>query len=196
VSSQLSTEIVRGLDPGRSETLERLLVAATEELEQVGHETLTIRNVAQRAGLAPATAYTYLASKDHLYSALFWRLLATAPEPELPDGPPVVRVQATLRHLATVIAESPAIAAAATRSLLSTDPSVQRLRLLIGVRVVDQLRVAIGEGEDADRVEAVVDAVSLAFFGALLHAGMGMSTYAKLADRLDRVVDVIMGGAG
>jgi AcrR family transcriptional regulator len=190
----VSVELGRSVDGRRAEMLERLLAAAAEELEQVGQDALTIRGVAQRAGLSPATAYTYMASKDHLFAALFWRLLAADPGPAPATGPPVTRLQATLRHLSTVISGSPAIAAAATGSLLGADPSVQRLRLVIGARVLEYIRAAIGERADEPAGQDVVDAVSLAFFGALLEAGMGLSTYERLGDRLDRVVAVILEG--
>ena len=66
----------RSINARQAETVERLLAAGLEELRAVGHEALTIRTVAQRAGVSPATAYTYLASKNHLFAELFWRHLA------------------------------------------------------------------------------------------------------------------------
>lgn len=46
----------------------------------------------------------------------------------------------------------------------------------------------------ADDDPAVLEALALAFSGALLQAGMGLMTYPELADRLDPVVAVIMKG--
>ena len=82
MSSQVSTVPRHSLNARQAETVERLLAAAAEELEEVGHEALTIRTVAQRAGVSPATAYTYVASKDHLFAELFWRLPRRRPGPE------------------------------------------------------------------------------------------------------------------
>lgn len=65
---------------------------------------------------------------------------------------------------------------------------------MIGARVLEYIRAAIGERADEPAGQDVVDAVSLAFFGALLEAGMGLSTYERLGDRLDRVVAVILEG--
>jgi len=192
VSSHLSTIPRHSLNPRQAETVERLLAAATEELAEVGHETLTVRTVAHRAGLSPATAYTYVASKDHLFAELFWRLLDAHPGPRLTGRSPTTRLQQTTRHLATVISESPAIAAAATKSLLGDDPQVQRLRLHIGAVVVDRFRVALGDQAKPH----VLDTVTLAFFGALLQAGIGGFTYQELVPRLDRVIAVIMEGNG
>ena len=36
-----------------------------------------MRDVAALAGVAPATAYTYFVSKDHLVAEVFWRRLST-----------------------------------------------------------------------------------------------------------------------
>lgn len=191
MSSQLSSTPRRSLNGRQVELVERLLAAAAEELEQVGHEQLSIRAVAQRAGVSPATAYTYLASKDHLFAEVFWRLLAASPGPPPTGRTPAERVQQAVRHLAEVIAGSPAAAAAATKSLLGNDPQVQRLRLQIGGLFVDRFRAAVGEGAD----RRVLEALSFAFSGALLHAGMGQFPYEELGDRLDPAVALIMGGA-
>jgi AcrR family transcriptional regulator len=189
VSSQLSTIPRHSLKPRQAETVERLLAAAAEELEEVGHEALTIRAVAQRAGVSPATAYTYVASKDHLFAELFWRLLDGA-EPRLTGRSPTTRLQQTMRHLAGLIAASPATAAAATKSLLGSDPQVERLRLRVGTLFLDRFRAALGD----DVAPHVVETVMFAFFGGLLQAGMGVFTYEELARRLDDVVAVILAG--
>lgn len=176
-----------------SSTAERLLEAGREELREVGHQTLTIRTVAQRAGLSPATAYTYLASKNRLYAELFWRFLA-----EDADVPPagddaVDRVRSVTRRLARRLAAAPELAAAVTPALLGADPEVDELRLQIGAELVRRFRVALGDpGGAAD--PAVLETLALAFSGALLQAGMGLLTYAEMADRLDSVVAVIMKG--
>jgi AcrR family transcriptional regulator len=186
----MSTLPRQSLNARQSDTVERLLAAAAEELEAVGHETLTIRTVASRAGVSPATAYTYVASKDHLFAELFWRLLAADPGPNLTGRSATTRLQQTIRHLAEVISAAPATAAAATKSLLGDDPQVERLRVRIGSVFVDRFREALGDGADA----TVLEAVTLAFFGALLQAGMGLSTYEEFGRRLDPVVAVIMEG--
>ena len=95
MSSQVTNESPRqGLNARQAETVEKLLAAGLIELREVGHEALTIRTVAQRADVSPATAYTYLASKNHLFAELFWRHLAAddADDPAS-TGAPVERVQ-------------------------------------------------------------------------------------------------------
>lgn len=189
MSSHVSVSPRQGLNARQAETAEKLFAAGYDELRAVGHEVLTVRTVAQRAGVSPATAYTYLASKNHLFAELFWRYLAE--DDAVPSGgTPTARLQSVTRHLAGRLAAAPELAAAVTPALLGSDPDVERLRLRIGAEFVDRFRAALGA--DADPV--VVETLALAFSGALLQAGMGLMTYTDLGDRLDAVVAVIMKG--
>ncbi len=180
----------RDLNARQVDTLDRLLAAARAELDDVGHEVLTIRTVATRAGVSSATAYNYFASRDHLFAELFWRHLATSDLPKLTGRSSTRRLQQTTRHLAETISSAPALAAAATKSLLGSDPAVAELRLRVGAVFADRFRTAIGERIDPK----VLDTLLIAFSGALLQTGMGLFTYPELADRLDDVVAVIMKG--
>ncbi len=180
----------RELAARQVDTLDKLLAAARVELNEVGHELLTIRIVAARAGVSSATAYNYFASRDHLFAELFWRHLATAQRPRLTGRSATTRLQQTTRHLAETIASAPILAAAATKSLLGTDPAVEQLRIRIGAVFADRFRAAMGEDVDP----GVLETLLFAFSGALLQTGMGLITYPELADRLDDVVAVIMKG--
>jgi AcrR family transcriptional regulator len=180
----------QGLNPRQAETVDRLLEAGEAELDEVGPDALTIRTVAQRAGVSPATAYTYLASKHHLFAELFWRRIVTDPGPEPAGATATERVQGFTRHMARMLGRSPHLATAANLALLGTDPEVERLRLVIGAEFVQRFRDAIGEPVDPP----VLEALTFAFSGALLQAGMGLVTYDDLSKRLDDVVAVIMEG--
>jgi AcrR family transcriptional regulator len=180
----------QGLNARQAETVEKLLVAGEVELEHAGPEALTIRTVAQRAGVSAATAYTYLASKNHLFAELFWRRLVTDRGPEPSGHTATERLQSVTRHMAAMLGRSPHLATAANIALLGTDPEVERMRLVIGAEFVQRFRGAIGEPVDP----RVLEALTFAFSGALLQAGMGLLTYDELSKRLDDVVAVIMEG--
>lgn len=183
----------QGLNPRQAETVERLLAAGIEELRAVGHEALTVRTVAQRAGVSPATAYTYLASKNHLFAELFWRHLTATEIAQTAAGTAIQRLQATMRALTARIVEEPELAAAVTPALLGTDPDVARLRLRIGAEFLSRFETALAEpGRPAD--PAVLEVLVLTFSGALLQAGMGLMTYDEIAERLVAAVDVILRG--
>ncbi|CAM3725655.1 TetR/AcrR family transcriptional regulator [Nocardioides marinus] len=183
----------QAVDGRRAETLEKLLEAGSEELRAVGHDALTVRSVAARAGVSPATAYTYVASKNHLFAELFWRYL-DSDRPAVSGSGALERLRATTRALAGQLAAAPELAAAVTPALLSSDPDVERLRLRIGGEFLDRFAESIGDDIPADRVDPVLETLVMAFSGALLQTGMGLITYAELADRLDPVVGTILEG--
>src|SRR5262245_56894326 len=124
MSSQMTNKSPRqGLNARQAETVEKLLAAGLVEVREVGHEALTIRTVAQRPGVSPATAYTYLASKNHLFAELFWRHLVTDDAAGAAgSGGPVKRVQNAMRGMVARIVAEPELAAAVTPALLGADP--------------------------------------------------------------------------
>lgn len=191
MSSQVSTETTRReLNPRQAETVDRLVRATLEELRVVGFEALTVRSVAARAEVAPATAYTYFSSKNHLVAETFWRRLSGRADPRLQVGEPVDRVVAVFRDLADFLSGEPALAAATTTAMLGHEPDVKRLRRLIAEEISRRLVEAYGDRVDVARLEVL----GLAWAGAMLQAGMGHATYEQMGDQLARVSHTVMGG--
>ena len=56
----------RHLSERQAGVMERLIAAAAEEAEERPYAEISVRTIAKRAGVAPATAYTYFSGKDHL----------------------------------------------------------------------------------------------------------------------------------
>jgi AcrR family transcriptional regulator len=176
--------------------VEQLVEAAADEARQQGYEGLTVRSVARRAGVAPATAYTYFASKDHLLAEVLWRRLQALPgaEPTGPNGtaaPAVDRVVAELRVLGLFMAGDPMLAAACTTALLGSGPEVRALRVLFGTTLHERIAQALGN--DAD--EAVLRSLDLAYSGAMLWAGMGHIRFEDVPDALAEAARLVLGGA-
>ena len=180
----------RDLGSRQADRVDALVEATIAELRANGYDGLTVRNVARRAKVAAATAYTYFGSKDHLVAEVFWRRLAAlGPASVDRRGSTPTRVSAALRELALLIAEEPELAAASTTAILAADPDVQRLRDQIGAAFNERLIAALGDAA----APAVVRALNLALAGALLQAGMGYFSYTQLADRMDEVAGVLLG---
>ena len=186
----MSTSPRQDLNARQTETVDRLIAAGAEELRAVGVEGLTIRTVASRAGVSPATAYTYFSSRNHLFAELFLRHVMEGGRPKPTGADALARVRSVTRHIAATLAAAPEIAAAATMALLSSDLDVERLRMRIGSEFYAAFGDAIGDQPDPDLVEALV----LAFSGALLQAGMGLMTYVEVGERHHAAVAVIMSG--
>ncbi|WP_026918446.1 TetR/AcrR family transcriptional regulator [Gordonia shandongensis] len=178
----------RGLGPRQLATIGRLLDAGHALLETSAYEDLTLRLIAAEARVSAATAYTYFSSKDHLFASLFLRQIVEAPEPE-PAGGPVARLQQVVRQAAELIAASPTTADAATKSLLTADPDVERIRWEIGRHWFGAFHRALGDGADPK----ILQTLSFTFTGALMQAGMGAIEFVDLADHLQAAVEVIVG---
>jgi AcrR family transcriptional regulator len=149
---------------------------------------MTIRSVASRAAVAPATAYTYFSSKNHLVAEIFWRRLIERPHVEATKNSPLERVIAVFQDLAEFLANEPELAAATSSALLGAEPDVKHLQVMIGTEINTRIVNALGPNVSAD----VIDALSLAWAGAMLQAGMGHTRFEQMGDRLARVATVLM----
>jgi AcrR family transcriptional regulator len=177
--------------PGRrAERVDALMAAALDELREHGYEGLTVRRAARRGGMAPATAYLYVASKEHLVAELFWRRLRTLPTSSSVSRSAVVRVNATVAELGALVAAEPELASAATSALLGNLPEVVAISKRIGVYLRQRLVDALGRDGD----DVTVAALELIIGGALLQAGMGSYPHGELGDRLADVVTRVLRG--
>ena len=188
--SSISTEAPRReLTPRQAEVVDRLARAAVNEIRARGYEGLTVRNVAARAHVAPATAYTYFASKDHLITEVFWRRLETLPDPTFAGRRgKSARVVAALHDVVLLVSNEPELAAACTAAMLAPDPDVKRLRDRIGAQIRHRIKLALGPNHDP----FVLRALELAVSGAMLQAGMGHLRYGDLPGLLDGVSKLIL----
>jgi AcrR family transcriptional regulator len=174
----------------QAETVDGLLDAAVLEVAVAGFDGMTVRGVARRAGVSPATAYTYFASKEHLLTEVFWRRLSHL-------DPPVVdrrraaaeRVAESVRGIALLVADEPELAAGVTTALLAHEPDVVELRDRIGAAVRTRIEAALGDRGNP----AVLRALTFAFFGALITAGVGNLTYAELPDLMAEATGLMTG---
>ena len=174
----------------QEETFRKVLAAGVETLREKGYADLTVRAVAARAKVAPATAYTYFSSKNHLIAEVYLDLVRQVPYFTDVNEPMQTRVDKALRHLALVVADEPEVAAACTMALLSggADPAVRSARDRIGTEIHRRITSAIGPDADA----RTVSALEMTFFGALVNAASGAYTYHQIADRLGYVVGLIL----
>ena len=174
----------------QEETFRKVLTAAIEMLRESSYADLTVRAVAARAKVAPATAYTYFSSKNHLIAEVYLDLVSQVPFFTDVNESMTTRVDKAVRALTLVVADEPEVAAACTTALLGggSDPAVRTVRDRIGGEIHKRIRSAVGP--DAD--PRVVSALEMAFFGALVNAGSGAFTYHEIADRLTYVVGLIL----
>jgi AcrR family transcriptional regulator len=174
----------------QEETFRKVLSAGVEMLRESSYADLTVRAVAARAKVAPATAYTYFSSKNHLIAEVYLDLIRQVPYFTDVNDSMTHRVDQALRSMVLMLADEPEVAAACTTALLSnSDAAVRTVRERIGAEIHKRITSAIGPGADQRKVSAL----EMTFFGALVNAGSGAFTYHQIADRLSYVVGLILG---
>ncbi|MDA2889550.1 TetR/AcrR family transcriptional regulator [Mycolicibacterium sp. BiH015] len=174
----------------QEETFRKVLAAGLEMLRESSYADLTVRAVAARAKVAPATAYTYFSSKNHLIAEIYLDLMQKVDYFTDVNDSTATRVEKTLRTMALTLADDPEVAAACTTALLSgNDTTVRTVREKIAGEIHKRIRAAVGPDPDPRTLAAL----EMTFFGALVNAGSGAFTYHQIADRLSYVVGLIVG---
>ena len=182
----------RRLTDRQVEAIDALIAAAEIEVEEVGYDGLSVRSVARRAGVAPATAYNDVSSKDHLLAELLWRRVAAVPMVQVdPTVALAERLATTVDALASVTTGSPAVIAACTQGLLSSNVDVVALRIRIGSEIHRRIAAAAAP---ADEVVAAV--LVTTYFGALLSAGMGHMAYEDVPQFVVSAARLMAAGEG
>lgn len=183
----------RRLTPRQAAIVERLVEAAADEARDVGYDHMTVRSAARRAGVAPATAYTYFASKDHLLAEVLWRRMEALPVLEhAPDNTPMQRLAAELRVVGLFMADDTRLAAACTAGLLGNGPEVFSLRARFGAELHRRIADALGAAGDP----GVLRALDMAWSGAMLWAGMGHMSFADVPGALTDTARLLLRETG
>jgi AcrR family transcriptional regulator len=158
----------RRLSERQTEVMDRLVTAAADEAEERTYGDITVRTIAKRAGVAPATAYTYFSGKDHLLAEVLWRSMQGSPHLIDVNQPVRERVAETVRTMGfgTMV---PSAVAVCTTALLADGPDVKRVRGRIGNEIARRLAAALGPSAGP----AVQNVLAVTYTGALLSAGMG-----------------------
>lgn len=188
ISQPYPNDLRSDLSARQGATLDLLLSSAREELRESGFSELTVRKVAARAGVAPATAYNYFDSREHLVAEVFLWVLCEMPI-QRPALATVAGAKSYARSLARTIAAEPEVAAAATGALLSSDAAVVRLRPAIQDRLMGGFNAHLRGVATRTQIEII----ELSLSGALLRAGLGYLDYTALGALMSKVVNELVG---
>lgn len=180
----------RKRDRRPEQTIRKVLDAGLEELHHTSFNTVTMRMVAARAGVSPASAYTYFPSKSALVAAIYLRLLRDAPVRTDVNQPTAERVSTTLREMALVVAHEPELTAACSAALMADDPAVTPIREQIGAEVITRIQASLGPGWPP----SVGTTLLMTFAGALMTARF--LSFNQIAGQLDDAVNLVLSGAG
>ncbi|MGB8391834.1 TetR/AcrR family transcriptional regulator [Mycobacterium sp.] len=179
----------RRSDRRRGQTIRKVLDAGLAELRESSYANLTMRAVATRAGVSPASAYTYFPSKNALVAAVYLRFLRNLPLHTDVNDTTKTRVSATMRDMAVVVADERELSTACGAALMADDPAVKPLREQIGEEVSRRIGAALGPGWPP----TVKSTLQMTFAGALMTARF--VSFQEIAGQLDEAVDLILGAS-
>jgi AcrR family transcriptional regulator len=144
------------LSASQIERRARLLESARELASEGGYAAVTMRDVAERAGVGLATVYRYFASKDHLIAEVNGersRQLIAALQRDPPKGETAAeRVAGVFDRMFEVTVEDLKIAAAGVVAMTSADPAASSPEYWNSAVIGPYLDAALGDADLGDRL--------------------------------------------
>jgi AcrR family transcriptional regulator len=181
----------RPLRSDSAATRQRVIDGAIEVARREPLSEITMRDIARAAGVSTATAYTYFASKEHVYAEAYVagvRVLTESVRARPPSGATAPeRVAALLRRAVRGAAATGDVVQATAISLASSDPSVASLRPMVDEAFEEWIDVALAGAHIADRRE-VVKLLQLTMFASFVAVAHGRLTLPESARLLDLAV--------
>lgn len=154
------------LTPRQAERRERILKAVRDHLSRLGYEGLSMRDVADAAGVSPTTLYNLFQNKDNLILAAQEDLLAhVADSVRAQEKVGIEYLIATAEAISDQVVRTPRYADTMVKLLFKGDPGDPICRILLG-DAIQQNRIRVREmielGEIRDDVNVDVLARCLA----------------------------------
>jgi AcrR family transcriptional regulator len=150
------------LTPRQAERQERILKTVRDHLSRLGYEGLSMREVADAAGVSPTTLYNLFQNKDSLVLAAQQDLLeqlAQLVRSEKKTG--LQRLVASAEAISDQVVRTPRYADAMVRLLFKGDPGDPICQILLG-DVIRQNRGILKEMLELEEVRADIDVELLA----------------------------------
>jgi TetR/AcrR family transcriptional regulator, cholesterol catabolism regulator len=174
-----------------------LLDSALALLEERDYERISVREVAESAGVALATLYHYFPSKDHLFAEALVQWASTL-GPDVTRRPlsgstPAQRLEGALLRAARAFERRPQLARLLTRFETSDEPFAHEVLLRLDATTTDVYLDLLGDlpHDEALRVVRVLDAV---FDSSLRAWSSGRATTADLRRSISDAVALLLGG--
>jgi AcrR family transcriptional regulator len=189
----------RPLRADAAQTRQRVLDAAAKLARTQTIDTLTMRDIAGAANVSTATAYTYFASKEHVYAEAYVDGLHILTE-RLRARPPraataAARVASVFRRAIEGAASTGDVVQATAIALASSDPAIAPLRPVIDEAFEEWMTIALAGAEIADRAE-VLSTLQLTMFAAFVAVAHGRLTLAETGRILEVAVSRLVVDTG
>ncbi len=169
-------------------TRQRVIDGAVELARVEPIASITMRDIARTAGVSPATAYTYFASKEHVYAEAYVDGLARLTD-SLRSRPPrgvtaADRVAAVFRRAVRGAGSMGDVVQATAIAMASSDPAVAPLRPGADAAFAAWVEVALdgAEIEDPDATVRLLQLTMFATFVAVAHGRVSLDEASGLLE--------------
>jgi AcrR family transcriptional regulator len=186
-----------GLPPAQRARRDRIVRAAIELVDAAEYESVQMRDVAERAGVALGTLYRYFSSKEHLYAAA---LVAWSSEFGQPRGRAPLdatsdeaRLRALLRRAVRAFERSPQMLRAQLVVERSADPNAASVYDAFAAANTMVLTAALRDLDPAT-VRAVINTVQGVLSTWLGSWALGRSTIRDVDAAVQDAIGLIFGG--
>jgi AcrR family transcriptional regulator len=173
---------------------DRIVRAAIELLEEGEYDTVQIRDVAERAGVALGTLYRYFTSKEHLYAAALLEWASGFRPHSLPgkgDGDTdEARLRALMRRAIRAFERRPQMMRAEMVLENSNDPNARELFKEFAARNLVAMSEALRDLDPAE-VTAVAETANSVMAGRLRQWALGRCTIRDVDRAVQRTIDLI-----
>jgi len=193
---------IRPLSAAQAVTRHRLLDATKELATEGGYEAVGMSEVAERAGVSPATAYVHFASRDHLLMEVLAELLAestTAIRSECLENAegPMDRVVALITVVGGAVQNfldnATFLHVALMRAYLASAQIDEHARDLLVTAIGEWIGIAL-EDSDMPEVDALGETIQYVCFGAMVAVATGQRTPSEISGILERAARTFLGG--
>ena len=185
----------RSLSATKAATRRRLLDAARDLAADGGYDAVTMRAVAQRAGVSAPTAYQYFSSRDHVLVDVLIDLASgtTAVITARPSRrrEPVERTVATLRRVVQRMEDEPQLFVALVRAYVSGVPEVRHASAAMQSSMRMWIDSALGTTE-VPRRDAVIAILEAVLLTGLVTLVLGNRSPADIGDDLERAARLLL----
>jgi AcrR family transcriptional regulator len=178
----------RPLRADSAATRQRIIDASVDLARRGSIEGVTMRDIARAAEVSTATAYTYFASKEHVYAEAYLdglRQLTERLRARPPRGATAAdRIASVFRRALQGAADTGGVVQAMAQALASADPAVAPLRPVATEMFEDWMAIAIGDARIADRARTIkaLQLMMFATFVAVAHRQVTMEESGPLLD--------------
>jgi len=190
----VDTAVPGSLPRTQQERRQRIIAAAVALLEEGEYDTVQMRDVAERAGVALATIYRYFTSKEHLYAAALLDWAADYPVKgralDRSNGGGEARFRALMRRAVRAFERHPQMMRALIVLESSNDPNARALFQEFAKRNVDTLTAALSSME-SDTAAAVVETANAVMVTRLRSWALGRCSIRDVDRSVQRALDLI-----